>query len=122
MKTDGLVMGFGTPYDPDFVSFKLFTSTFAGQGFFNPGSYRSAVVDQALRDARANADPAARKAAYATFQKQLATDLPWVFLTYLQHTYVLSDAVEGVAPRVEPHEHDVANSLWWNIHTWTKTP
>lgn len=122
MKTDGLVMGFGTPYDPDFVSFKLFTSTFAGQGFFNPGSYRSAVVDQALRDARANADPAARKAAYATFQKQLATDLPWVFLTYLQHTYVVSDAVEGVAPRVEPHEHDVANSLWWNIHTWTKTP
>ncbi|SCL27960.1 peptide/nickel transport system substrate-binding protein [Micromonospora inyonensis] len=121
MGTDALVMGFGTPYDPDFVSFKLFTSTFAGQGFFNPGSYRSPVVDRALRDARANAEPAARRAAYATFQKQLATDLPWVFLTYLQHTYVVRDGVSGVTPRVEPHEHDVANSLWWNIHTWTRT-
>ncbi|MEU7711358.1 ABC transporter substrate-binding protein [Micromonospora chalcea] len=122
MGNDALIMGYGTPYDPDFVSYKLFSSAFAGQGFFNPGSYRSAVTDAALRDGRDNADPAARKAAYATFQKQLAADVPWVFLTYLQHTYVLKDAVTGVAPRVEPHEHDVANSIWWNVHTWTKKP
>ncbi|MEU8044820.1 ABC transporter substrate-binding protein [Micromonospora echinofusca] len=120
MKSDALVMGYGTPYDPDFVSYKLFGSAFAGQGFFNPGSYRSPVADRALQDGRANADPAARKAAYATFQKQLATDMPWVFLTYLQHTYVVKDGLAGVTPRVEPHEHDVANSLWWNIHTWTR--
>jgi peptide/nickel transport system substrate-binding protein len=120
MKSDAVVMGYGTPYDPDFVSYKLFGSAFAGQGFFNPGAYRSAVVDKALQDGRDNADPAARRAAYATFQKQLAADLPWVFLTYLQHTYVVRDGVAGVTPRVEPHEHDVANSLWWNIHTWTR--
>ncbi|MEV6514886.1 ABC transporter substrate-binding protein [Micromonospora chalcea] len=120
MGNDALIMGYGTPYDPDFVSYKLFSSAFAGQGFFNPGSYRSTVTDAALRDGRDNADPAARKAAYATFQKQLAADVPWVFLTYLQHTYVLKDAVTGAAPRVEPHEHDVANSIWWNVHTWTK--
>ncbi|MEE3919467.1 ABC transporter substrate-binding protein [Micromonospora sp. BRA006-A] len=80
MKNDALIMGYGTPYDPDFVSYKLFSSAFAGQGFFNPGSYRSAVTDAALRDGRDNTDPAARKAAYATFQKQLAADVPWVFL------------------------------------------
>ncbi|MER7416668.1 ABC transporter substrate-binding protein [Micromonospora peucetia] len=120
MKSDALMMGYGTPYDPDFVTYKLFGSAFAGQGFFNPGSYRSEVADKALQDGRANADPATRKAAYATFQKQLATDMPWVFLNYLQHTYVVKDAVAGVTPRVEPHEHDVANSLWWNIHTWTR--
>ncbi|WP_433389448.1 ABC transporter substrate-binding protein [Micromonospora sp. KLBMP9576] len=120
MKSDAVVMGYGTPYDPDFVSYKLFGSAFAGQGFFNPGFYRSAVVDEALRDGRANADPGTRRAAYATFQKQLAVDLPWIFLTYLQHTYVVKDGVAGVTPRVEPHEHDVANSLWWNIHTWTR--
>ncbi|WP_422733187.1 ABC transporter substrate-binding protein [Micromonospora sp. WMMD558] len=122
MKTDALMMGYGTPYDPDFVSYKLFSSAFAGQGFFNPGSYRSAVVDNALQDGRDSTDPAARKAAYATFQKQLAADVPWVFLTYLQHTYVVKDTVAGVTPRVEPHEHDVANSLWWNVHTWTTKP
>lgn len=121
MGRDAVVMGYGTPYDPDFVSYKLFNSAFAGQGFFNPGSYRSTVVDEALRAGRDNADPAARTAAYATFQKQLAADVPWVFLTYLKHTYVVADTVAGVTPRVEPHEHDVANSLWWNVHTWTRT-
>ncbi len=120
MKDAAVVMGYGTPYDPDFVSFKLFSSAFAGQGFFNPGSYRSEVTDRALQQGRDNADPAARRTAYATFQKQLAADVPWVFLTYLQHTYVVRDTVAGLAPRVEPHEHDVANSLWWNVHTWSR--
>ncbi|MEV4276386.1 ABC transporter substrate-binding protein [Actinoplanes xinjiangensis] len=120
MGQDALIMGWGTPYDPDFLSYKLFGSRFAGQGFFNPGGYRSAVVDRALQAGRDDADPEKRKAAYATFQRQLATDAPWVFLTYLQHTYVVRDDVAGVTPRVEAHEHDVANSLWWNIHTWTR--
>ena len=51
MGDDALMMGYGTPYDPDFVSYKLFSSAFAGQGFFDPGSYRSAVTDAALRRA-----------------------------------------------------------------------
>ncbi|GIF69290.1 hypothetical protein Ais01nite_73250 [Asanoa ishikariensis] len=117
---DALLMGFGTPYDPDFTSYKLFSSQFAGQGYFNPGHYKSPVVDKALQDGRDLADPAARKAAYSSFQKQLATDLPWLFLAYLKHTYVVKDAVNGVQPRVEAHEHDVANSIWWNINTWKR--
>ncbi|SBV25290.1 peptide/nickel transport system substrate-binding protein [Micromonospora krabiensis] len=121
MKSDALLMGYGTPYDPDFVSYKLFGSRFAGQGYFNPGSYRSPIVDQALQSGRDQADPAARRAAYAQFQKQLAADVPWLFLTYLRHTYVLKAGIQGVTPRVEPHEHGVANSLWWNIHTWTRS-
>ncbi|MFD6566111.1 ABC transporter substrate-binding protein [Micromonospora profundi] len=121
MKSDALLMGYGTPYDPDFVSYKLFGSRFAGQGYFNPGSYRSEVVDQALQDGRDQYDPARRKAAYARFQQQLAADVPWLFLTYLRHTYVLKASVQGVTPRVEAHEHGVANSIWWNIDTWTRS-
>ena len=120
MRSDALMMGFGTPYDPDFVTYKLFGSHFAEQGFFNPGSYSSPVADKALQAGRSEAATGKRRAAYATFQQQLAADVPWVFLTYLRHTYVVGEDVAGVAPRVEPHEHDVANSLWWNIHTWTR--
>jgi peptide/nickel transport system substrate-binding protein len=118
---DALIMGWGTPYDPDFVSYKLFGSKFAGQGSFNPGSYQSPVADKALQEGRDQVDPVKRKAAYATFQQQLVADAPWVFLTYLKHTYVVKEGVNGVSPRVEAHEHDVANSLWWNINTWTRT-
>ncbi|GAA1657492.1 ABC transporter substrate-binding protein [Actinoplanes couchii] len=118
MRSDALIMGFGNPYDPDFVSYKLFRSDFAEQGYYNPGSYHSAVVDQALQDGRSRPDN--RKDAYTTFQKQLAADVPWIFLTYLQHTYVVRDGVNGVSPRVEAHEHGVENSIWWNLHTWTR--
>ncbi|MEV6375137.1 ABC transporter substrate-binding protein [Micromonospora musae] len=121
MKSDALLMGYGTPYDPDFVTYKLYHSRFAGQGYFNPGSYRSPVVDQALQEGRDQADPARRKAAYATFQKQIAADVPWLFLTYLRHSYVLKSSVQGVSPRVEAHEHGVANSLWWNLDTWARS-
>lgn len=120
MKNDALIMGWGTPYDPDFISYKLFGSQFAGEGSYNPGHYNSPVADRALRDGRGHADEGTRKTAYATFQKQLAADVPWVFLTYLQHTYVVRDGITGVTPRVEAHEHGVENSLWWNAHTWTK--
>ncbi|MGX6604535.1 hypothetical protein ACWKSP_20735 [Micromonosporaceae bacterium Da 78-11] len=78
------------------------------------------MTDKALADGRDQADPAKRKAAYARLLRQLAADQPWVFLTYLKHTYVTKSAVKGISPRVEPHEHDVANSLWWNINTWTR--
>ncbi|PZM88990.1 MAG: 4-phytase, partial [Actinobacteria bacterium] len=111
MKNDALIMGWGTPYDPDFVSYKLFSSRFAGQGFFNPGFYESEVVDRALEEGRSTADPEARRAAYRTFQRQLAEDVPWVFLTYLEHTYVVRDTIDGVKPRVEAHEHGVANGI-----------
>lgn len=117
---DALIMGWGTPYDPDFVSYKLYGSKFAGEGYFNPGGYKSPIADKALQDGRDQADPAKRKAAYATFQQQLSADAPWVFLTYLKHTYVVKAGITGVTPRVEAHEHDVANSLWWNINTWTR--
>lgn len=120
MKNDALVMGWGTPYDPDFITYKLFGSRFAEDGYFNPGSYRSPAADAALERGRDSADPAVRKSAYSAFQKQLATDTPWLFLVYLKHTYVVKNDVRGVTARVEPHEHDVANSLWWNIASWTK--
>ncbi|MFI1994918.1 hypothetical protein [Actinoplanes sp. NPDC020271] len=70
MKNDALIMGYGTPYDPDFVSYKLFGSAFAEEGYYNPGSYRSAVVDKVLQDGRDHTATAERQAAYATFQKQ----------------------------------------------------
>lgn len=120
MKTDALVTGWDGPYDPDLISYKLFGSKFAGQAYFNPGYYTSAEADKALQDGRDQSDPAKRKDACTRFQRQLAADVPWVFLTYLQHTYVVRSTVKGVQPRVEAHEHDVANSLWWNLHTWSK--
>jgi peptide/nickel transport system substrate-binding protein len=119
MKADALLMGWGNAFDPDFINYRLYGSRFAGQDYWNPGNYNSPVVDQALEDGRTKRDDAERKAAYSAFQKQLATDLPWVHLVFLKHTYVLKPTVTGVQSRTESHEHGVDNSIWWNVHTWT---
>lgn len=121
MSQDALLMGFGTPYDPDFVNYTLFRTEFAGQGFFNPGSYSNPEVDAALQRGRDSVELATRKEAYSAFQEEIAADAPWLYLAFLQHTYVVKDAVQGVVPRVEPHAHDVANSLWWNVNAWSKS-
>ena len=121
MKDDALIMGWGTPYDPDFITYKLFRSSFAGVDYFNPGYYNSPAADADLDAGRTTSDASARKAAYASLQSQLRDDVPWVFLTYLRHVYVVKAGISGVVDRPEPHEHDVANSIWWNAETWSKT-
>lgn len=120
MGTDALVMGFGTPYDPDFVSYQLFHSSYAGQGFFNPGSYDNPAVDQALDDGRTAVQDAERQDAYARLQSELAADPPWLFLTYLEHVYVVSDGWQGSdVVQVEPHDHGFTAGPWWNIQDWS---
>ena len=119
MKNDALIMGWGTPYDPDFINYKLFRSSFAGVDYYNPGYYNSPAADADLDEGRTNADPAARLTAYGSLQEQLAADLPWVFLTYLRHVYAVKADIKGVVDRTEPHEHDMANSIWWNVDTWS---
>jgi peptide/nickel transport system substrate-binding protein len=47
-----------------------------GVAFSNGSHYANAVVDQALEAGQSEIDPAKRRAAYATFQRQAQLDLP----------------------------------------------
>ncbi|MGJ7441752.1 ABC transporter substrate-binding protein [Aquipuribacter sp. MA13-6] len=120
MGTDALVMGYGSPYDPDFISYQLFHSSYAGQGFFNPGSYDNPAVDRALDDGRTAVEEADRREAYSRLQTELAADPPWLFLTYLEHVYVVSDGWQGSdVEQVEPHDHGFVAGPWWNLQDWS---
>lgn len=117
---DALIMGWGSPYDPDYINYDLFHSRYAGgdgEDLSNPGNYRNATVDQALDAGRESGDPAARKQHYDEFQAQLHADKPWVYLVYLEHTYVVRGAWDGVQERIEAHEHSTGGFLS-NLHTW----
>ena len=119
MSSDALVMGWGTPYDPDFITYQLFHSSFSEAGFFNPGAYESEAVDAALDAGRTETDPAAREAAYRQMQEEMAADPPWIFLTYLEHVYVVSEGWEGSdVVQVEPHDHGFVAGPWWNLEDW----
>jgi len=124
MATDALVYGTGNPYNADLSTYPLFHSSRAFQGFDNPGGYSSPEMDAALEEGRAAQEEAAQVAAYARVQEQLAQDLPWVFLAYVEHDYVIrADTWSGYdVPLVEPHEHGLQGGPWWNLPAWTTDP
>ena len=121
MATDALVYGTGNPYNADLSTYPLFHSSRAFQGFDNPGGYDSPEMDEALEAGRAAQADAERVEAYATVQEQLAQDLPWVFLAYVEHDYVIEAGTwSGYdVPLVEPHEHGLQGGPWWNLPEWT---
>jgi len=120
MGADALVLGGGTPFDPDLVAYQLLHSSFAADGFNNPGSYSNPDVDAALDVGRRATDDAERVAAYQRFQRAYAADPGMVFLTFLEHTYVLREGWQGYQPIVDPHAHGVTWGPWWNLEDWTR--
>ncbi|RVX40332.1 peptide/nickel transport system substrate-binding protein [Nonomuraea polychroma] len=119
LSKDALIMGWGTPFDPDYTNYELFHSSYAGQGYFNPGHYKNPEVDRLLEEGRRTADADARKKAYDAVQRHLSDDAVWLYLVYLEHTYVVRGAWTGVTAGVEPHEH-ATGGLLGTVATWKR--
>lgn len=118
MKTDAVLAGGGSPADPDFDQYLTLNSALAGDGFNNMAQYANPAVDQALLDGRRSGDPAVRKAAYDTVQRELVKNPGYLYLTHIDHLYVVADKWDGPATQVEPHDHGLGSGPWWNIESW----
>ncbi|MEV7511421.1 ABC transporter substrate-binding protein [Streptomyces sp. NPDC090085] len=118
MKTEAVLAGGGSPADPDFDQYQLLTSSLGGDGFNNMAWYDDPAVDAALAEGRRSGDPAVRKAAYDTVQRRLAQNPGYVFLTHIDHLYVVDDRWDGPGTQVEPHDHGLGSGPWWNIESW----
>ncbi|GAA3895439.1 ABC transporter substrate-binding protein [Streptomyces gulbargensis] len=124
MKTDAVLAGGGSPGDPDFDQYLLLKSSLAGDGFNNMAWYDNKTVDKALDEGRRTDDPAKRKAAYDTVQRELAKNPGYTFLTHIDHLYVVNDSWTSDAKgaplttQVEPHDHGLAAGPWWNVEAW----
>ncbi|MFD5512513.1 ABC transporter substrate-binding protein [Streptomyces sp. NPDC127051] len=118
MKTDAVLAGGGSPADPDFDQYLLLKSSLGGDGFNNMARYDNQSVDRALDEARRSGDPAVRKAAYDTVQRELVKNPGYVFLTHIDHLYVVNDKWDGLTTQVEPHDHGLGAGPWWNVEAW----
>lgn len=114
---DAMVVGWGTPYDPDSSVYGPFHSSQAlAKGGSNYGTYANTEVDKALDRARDTSDPAVRKAAYADFQKALAADPPFVWVAYLQTNNAVPKALNGPQRRTLGHH---GYGFFWNAEKWS---
>lgn len=122
MARDAVVLGGGNPFEPDLVAYPLLHSSYGGDGYNNPGFYANSDVDDALDRARTASSTGARTRAYRDVQRELRDDPGFVFLAFLDHSYVLRDAGwRGYRPVVEPHTHGLTWGPWWNVQNWTAT-
>lgn len=114
---EALLIGWGSEFDPDDHTYRLFHSSEIGDGRYNFGSYRNAEVDRLLLKARTTANMDERKAYYHRFQEELAIDPPYNFLVYLQALYGVNENVSGISTRTLGHH---GFGVLWNIEEWDK--
>ena len=109
---DGFLAGFATQFDPD-MAYKQFVTG----GSDNTRHYSNETVDQLLKSARHESDPAKRLKLYSEFERVYAQSPNVLLVAYLDGNYVGSSAVDGLnTSRVLGHH---AVGVMWNIEEWT---
>ncbi|AZV57217.1 ABC transporter substrate-binding protein [Clostridium sp. AWRP] len=111
---DAFVLGWGSPFDADDHTFKLFHSSEVNGGD-NYGSYSNPKVDEALEKARTTSDENERKKCYAEFQEELAKDPPYNFGVYLKALFGVNKRVSGIREKVLGHH---GAGFLWNVEQW----
>lgn len=106
------LIGWGSPFDPDDHTYKVF-GTDKGANY---SAYTNKKVDELLQKARETSDNAARKAYYKQFQEELAKDLPYTFIAYVDAIYVGKAGVQGMTESTVLGHHGVG--IFWNIAQW----
>lgn len=108
-KYDIDISGFSSAYDPD-DSVQFACANRPPNGF-NWTRYCSPEMDRLQHEAISTNDRAARKAAYAKVETQLATDVPQIFFYY-------QPAIEAVATRLKNFRPSPISPTW-NAEQWS---
>lgn len=103
----------GSALDADVHTYK----TFRTDGSANDGHYSNPRVDAYLLAARRTLDPAERRRLYGLFQEEVARDLPYVFICYIDRNIVTSTRVHGITEDLVLGHRGAG--MFWNVHEWT---
>lgn len=106
------IIGWGSPFDPDDHTYKVFT-TGAGDNYTG---YSDEKVDQILLKARSTDNTHEREELYKEFQQQLAENLPYTFIAYVNADYAIAKNISGICESTVLGHHGVG--VFWNISEW----
>lgn len=113
--TDTFLLGWGSPFDPDDDTYRIFHSSQIGKE--NYQHYRNSRVDSLLSKARETSERSARIKFYSDFQTELANDPAFNFLTYLDVAVVTNKNISGLKARTLGHH---GAGYTWNLEEWSK--
>lgn len=111
---EAFLIGWGSPYDPDDHTYKVFHSSQIESGM-NLNAYSNKEVDELITKGRTTFREEDRKPYYMEFQKELSLDPPFTFLAYIDAVYGAKDSIVGMEDTVLGH-HGIG--FLWNIEEW----
>jgi ABC-type dipeptide transport system, periplasmic component len=114
-KCEAFVLGWGSPFDADDHTYKLFHSSQIKNGY-NYGSYSDAKVDEFLQKGRETANTEQRKNLYQEFQQELSENPPYNYIVYLKAIYGVNKKISGIKERTLGHH---GAGFLWNLEEWT---
>jgi len=112
---DAFVLGWGSPFDADDHTYKIFHSSEIGNGY-NYGSYQKPIIDELLTQARTVIEEDKRGEIYSQFQAELLKDPPFIFIAYLKADYGVNKRVHGIVEKTLGHHGE---GFIWNLEEWT---
>ena len=118
IKVDSFVIGWGSPFDPDFHTYRIFggfADVSVNENGWNFSHYKDANVDLALKNARYTKDVELRKKYYKEFLKALHENPPYIFIAYLDYPLVFNNKISGIKTQILGHH---GAGFLWNIREW----
>ena len=97
-KFDATMSNWDGGADPDDYGYGMYHA----KGGRNYALYRNPEIDKALEAGRETLDQEERKAAYSTFQKITAEDVPYLPVYHYQHIYAYRSVFDGFVPSPMP--------------------
>ncbi|ADK15327.1 Oligopeptide-binding protein AppA precursor [Clostridium ljungdahlii DSM 13528] len=115
--TEAFVVGWGSPFDADDHTYKIFRSDQFEKGSgFNFGDYSNPQVDDLLEKARSTSDDNQRREYYDEFQKVVAEDPAFSMDAYLTALYGIDKNISGYTPKRVLGHH--GEGFLWNVEEW----
>jgi len=120
MHANAVLLGWGS-LDP-LEMYHVYSSQFAGVGYYNPGFYINESVDSYMKQALAATDENAAielwKKAQWDGNTGLSTqgDAPWAWLVNIHHLYLVNDKLDIGEQHIHPHGHGWP--ITSNIEQW----
>ena len=119
-KTDSFLVGWGSVLDPDYHTYKIFSSSEdsdINESGWNFNHYKNKIVDETLKKARYTKNKEERKKYYKEFIQALHDDPPYLFIAYIKYPLVYDKNLKGIKQRVLGH-HGIGFSF--NVYEWSK--
>lgn len=115
---DSFVIGWGSPFDADFHTYRIFGS-FAdsdiNENGWNYSHYKDAKADEALKKARSSAKWEEREVYYKEFLDALYENPPYIFVAYLDYNLAYNKNLTGIKTQILGHH---GAGFLWNLEEW----